>query len=269
MSSKLQDRKKVQKMKKPEKLSLNDEINREAEQIEKEVMETEGLDDIKVSEDMETSLFNKIQEYEYDKRMKKTVRRRKKRKYVIVALAAVLVLAFGSMMTGVGSKSYWKVLWERATGEESADIINVEDMDSQETEDLDEMSCFRDINDKFGVLMVRFGYKPQNMNLNRYSLDNEQRIAYLFYNYNEEIIRYTMYMNDTDSSFGQKDLDKLSDEYEIENGGTTIKVEEYKVQDSEDKRYIAEFEYMDVQYRLTGVMEKTEFDKILKNLLFL
>ena len=265
----MQDRKKVQKMKKPEKLSLNDEINREAEQIEKEVMEKEGLDDIKVSEDMETSLFNKIQEYEYDKRMQKTVRRRKKRTYVIVALAAVLVLAFGSMMTGVGSKSYWKVLWERATGEESADIINVEDMDSQETEDLDEIGVYKELNKTFGDSVVRIMNKPKDMVLERYTLDEEQRIAYLFYRYNEEIIRYTLYMNDTDSSFGQKDLDKLSDEYEIQNGDTTIKVEEFNVDDSEDKRYIAEFEYMDVQYRLTGVMEKTEFDEILINLLFL
>lgn len=264
----MQDRKKVQKMKKPEKLSLNDEISREAEQIEKEVMETEGLDDIEVSEDMETSLFNKIQEYEYDKRMKKTVRRRKKRKYVIVALAAVLVLAFGSMMTGVGSKSYWKVLWERAVGEESADIINVEDMDSQETEDLDEMGVYRELNKTFGDYVVRPRYKPENMNLNRYTLDEEQRIAYLFYQYKDEVIRYTMYMNDTDSSFGQKDLDRLIDEYEIENENITISVEEYSIENTDKKNFIAEFEYKDVHYQLMGSMDKLEFNEILKNLAF-
>ena len=264
----MQDRKKVQKMKKPEKLSLNDEINREAEQIEKEVMETEGLDDIKVSEDMETSLFNKIQEYEYDKRMKKTVRRRKKRTYVIVALAAVLVLAFGSMMTGVGSKSYWKVLWERATGEETLNYVDVENMDSQETEDLDEMSCFRDINENLGVSMVKLGYKPQNMYLSRYTMDNEQRKAYVFYTYEGELIRYSMYMNDTDSSFGQKEVDKLLNEYEVKNGDVVIYVEEYAVDDSKEKKYIAQFEYMDVQYQLKGVMDKQEFDEILNNLVF-
>lgn len=264
----MQDRKKVQKMKKPEKLSLNDEINREAEQIEKEVMETEGLDDIKVSEDMETSLFNKIQEYEYDKRMKKTVHRRKKRKYVIVALAAVLVLAFGSMMTGVGSKSYWKVLWERAVGEETLDYVDVENMDSQETEDFDEMGCFRDISEQLEVSIVKLGYKPIGMVLNKYTLDSEQRIAYLFYQYNGEVIRYTIYMNDTDSSFGQKDLDKLLNEYKIQNGDTEIRVEEYQVDNSDQQRYIAEFEYMDVQYQLTGVMDRDNFDEILKNLVF-
>ena len=126
-------------MKDLKKLSLNDEINREAEQIEKEVLERKELDDIQISEDMETSLFNKIQEYEFDKREKKVHYRRKKR-YLIFALAAVLVLVCGSVMTGVGSKSYWKVLWDRINGDGTSAIINVEDMDSQKSEDIDEMS---------------------------------------------------------------------------------------------------------------------------------
>ena len=32
-------------------------------------------------------------------------------------------------MTSVGSKSYWKVLWERENGDENSNIINVEDME--------------------------------------------------------------------------------------------------------------------------------------------
>ena len=67
-------------MKELKRLSLKEEIDREAEQIEKEVKERTDLDDIKVSEEMETALFNKIQDYEYDKRTK-TVYHRKKRRY--------------------------------------------------------------------------------------------------------------------------------------------------------------------------------------------
>ena len=123
-------------MKDLKKLSLNKEVKKEAEEIEKEVESRSDLDDIKVSDDMETSLFNKIQEYEYDKRLKK-VHYRRKRRYLIVALAAVIVLVCGSVMTGVGSKSYWKVIWERITGDGPTEITNVEDMDSHETEDLE------------------------------------------------------------------------------------------------------------------------------------
>lgn len=255
-------------MKDLKKLSLNKEVKKEAEEIEKEVESRSDLDDIKVSDDMETSLFNKIQEYEYDKRLKK-VHYRRKRRYLIVALAAVIVLVCGSVMTGVGSKSYWKVIWDELNGNEKSTGIDVEDMDSQDTEDIDEIGVYREINDKLGVSIVRFKYKPRGMELERYTLDIEQRRAYLFYKYNNEILRYTVYMNDNDSSLGQKDLDNLLDKYELEDMGQIISIEEYKVNGLEQKRYVAEFEYKNVHYQLMGIIEKKEIEKIIKNLVFL
>ena len=106
-------------MKELKKLSLKEEVDREARKIQREIEDRDDLDDISVSEDMETSLFEKIQEYEYDKRLKKEVRRRKKKHRLFFALAAVLILVCGSVMTGTGSKSYWKVLWDRIAGDES------------------------------------------------------------------------------------------------------------------------------------------------------
>ena len=99
-------------MKKLKKLSLKKEIEREAEALEKEVSGRKDLDHITVSEDMEEALFQKIQDYEYEKRAK-VVYRKKKKSYAIIAVAAVFILVFGSVMTGVGSKSYWKVWWDR------------------------------------------------------------------------------------------------------------------------------------------------------------
>lgn len=250
------------------KLSLKKEVEKEAERIEQEVKNREDLQDITVSDEMEASLFNKIQEYEYDKRIK-LVYRKKKRRHIILALAAVLILVCGSVMTGVGSKSYWKVIWDRIVGEENVAVINVENMESKQTEDLDEMGVYREITQAFGVSTVRMNYMPQGMVLERYTLDAEQRKATLFYRYKNEIIRYTMYMNDADSSVGQKELDKMIDEFEIVNGNVTIEVEEYQVSSTEEKRYIAEFEYQDVQYQLKGIIDKSELEKIVENLIFL
>lgn len=255
-------------MKELKKLSLNEEVKREAEQIEKEVESRSDLDDIEVSDDMEASLFNKIQEYEYDKRLKK-VHYRRKRRYIIAALAAVIVLVCGSVMTGVGSKSYWKTLWDEINGDGKSTGIDVEDMDSQDTDDIDEMGVYREISECFGISAVRMGYKPENMKLKRYTLDEEQEKTYLFYDYNDEVIRYSIYMNDADSSFGQKDLDLLIDKYQIESNNHILGIEEYIVDGSKLNRYIAEFEYRDVHYQLMGVMEKDEFEKIVKNLVFL
>ena len=189
------------------------------------------------------------------------------RRYIIAALAAVIVLVCGSVMTGVGSKSYWKVIWSKITGDGPTSITDVEDMKSHETEDIDEMGVYRKINESFGVSVVRLGYKPKGMSLGRYTLDEEQRKAYIFYDYYGEVIRYGIYMNDTDSSFGQKELDKLTDQYEINNNGVKIKIEEFYIDDTENKRYIAEFKNRDICYQLKGAMSRSEFNEIIKNLI--
>ena len=241
-------------------ISLKEEIDKQAEKIEKEVCENKEIEDMKVSEDMETSLFSRIQEYEYDKRIKK-VHRRKKKRMIIVALAAVLVLAMGSMITGVGSKPYWRVLWDKVAGDENQSYIDVENMDSQETEDIDEINIYKEIKQAFNISAVRILIKPATMYLDSYVIDEEQRQAILFFEYNNEIIRYAIYLNDSDSSFAQRELDKKTDEYRIETKNTVIQVEEYTVDKYEEKRYIANFKYRDVNYQLMGIMEKEELTK--------
>ena len=255
-------------MKELKKLSLKEEVDREAQDIEKEVESRDDLDDIKVSEDMETSLFNKIQEYEYDKRVKKAVHRSKKKRRLFLALAAVLILVCGSVITGTGSKSYWKVLMEQIAGRERVSHIDVEKMESEETDDWNEIQVFNDIRKETGIFPVRFGYMPKKLLFTGYELDKEQNLAVIFYNYNDQIMQYLMYMNNTDSSYGQTEIDQLVSEYQIVVNNNVIDIKEYTVVNQENNRYVAEFEYMDAQYQLTGLMEKEEFDKIIENLIF-
>ena len=161
----------------------------------------------------------------------------------------MLVLVCGSVMTSVGSKSYWKVLWERENG--------------------DELKADKEITKVMGTSLAKMQYKPKNMIFKKYSVDSEQRKATLFFQYGDQVIRYTMYTNSKDSSLGQKTVDNLTNTYEIENKGKKIQVKEYEVGNTKEKRYIAEFEYKDIQYQLKGIMEKEEFDKIIKNLFFM
>ena len=256
-------------MKELKKISLKEEVDREARKIEKEVRERKDLDDITVSEKMETSLFNKIQDYEYDRRSK-TVHRKKKKRYAVLAIAAVLVLVFGSVMTSVGSKSYWKVLWERIAGDEDAQFINVEDMDVQETQDLEEVHIYREILNELGISTVRWGYFPDNTFLKEYEIDKGQGKAILLYDYDGQVIRYTMYMNDEDSSLGQIKTDELIDEYPVETAdGRELYIKEYEIAETKTLRYMTSFEYKDAQYQIMGDIQKDEFEKIVKNLIFL
>lgn len=255
-------------MKEHNKLSLHEEIDREAENIEKEIRARDDLDDMKVSEDMEASLFNKIQEYEFNNRTR-IVHRKKKKKYVVLALAAVLILVFGSMTTSVGSKSYWKVLWERMAGEEEVTVINVDKMDSQETEDIDEIHVYKEIRNELGISTARMAYMPQGMYLKEYEIDLNQKRVNLLYDYEGSIIQYLMYLNDSDSSYARIDIDTLLEEYELEIcSGIIVNIQEYKIKGEQKNRYIAQFEYRDTQYQLIGMIEKSEFEKMIENLYF-
>ena len=257
-------------MKELKKLSLKEEVDREAKEIEKEIEDRDDLDDIKVSEDMETSLFNKIQEYEYDKRIKKTVHRNRKKRRLLLALAAVLIFVCGSVITGTGSKSYWKVLWDRVAGDEKANIINVEDMEAEQTQDANEIQVFNEIRKEIGISPVRFGYIPRGMVFIEYEIDEKQNRSLLLYKYDNQIIQYSMYMNNTDSSYGRTELDTLIDEYQITmKNNVNVVVKQYDVINNENDRYVAEFEYKDAQYQLIGLIKKAEFDKIIENLIFL
>ncbi len=256
-------------MKELKKISLKEEIDREARQIDKEVRERNDLDDITVSEKMETSLFNRIQDYEYDRRSK-TVHRKKKKRYAVLAIAAVLVLVFGSVMTSVGSKSYWKVLWERIAGDEDLSYIDVEQMESQATEDLDEIHIYKEIWNELGIIAVGWGYFPDNTFLKEYEIDKGQSKAILLYDYDGQVIRYTMYMNDEDSSLGQIKTDELIDEYPVETvDGRELYIKEYEIPETKNRRYMTSFEYKDAQYQIMGDIQKDEFEKIVKNLIFL
>ena len=257
-------------MKELKKLSLKEELDREAEIIEKEVGKRHDLDDLTVSEEAETALFNKIQDYEYDKRFKKTVHRSRKKRRILLAVAAVLVLICGSVITGTGSKSYLKVLMERIVGGEQSTIINVEDMDSQKTEDLDEIQLFYEIREKTGISPVHFGYIPKKMHLKKYEINREQGSAVLLYDYNGHTIQYSMYMNDEDSSLGQIATDKLIKKYEVQSiEGITAQVKIYEIDGQTQNRYIGEFEYQDAQYQIIGVMQKEDFEEMIKNLYFI
>ena len=73
----------------------------------------------------------------------------------------------------------------------------------------------------------------------------------LLYKYKEQTVKYTMYMNNADSSFGEKETDKLTDEFLIiSDNGVEIKVKEYEEKDKKVKRYEAEFEYAGAQYEI-------------------
>ena len=172
-------------------------------------------------------------------------------------------------MTAVGSKSYLKEIIEKFTGETGqASVINVEDMDTQASESADETQVYREIKEKYSILTTWMEYKPEDMILQRYVIDEAQKRAQVFYEYKGEIVWYSIYVNAEDSSLGQKESDEIIDAFTIANNKKEIHVTEYQIKGYEEQGFLAEFEEHGVHYQLRGMMEQEEFKKIVKNLKF-
>ena len=210
----------------------------------------------------------KRRKYTGESTEEKVVYRRKKKKYLVVSLAAVLIIVLGVSVNSVGSKSYWKVLWEKIHGGEPMNVINVEDMIQQDSEDGDETAAYFEIEDKLHAKPVRLIYKPDDMKLVDYEVYEEMRMARLIYKYQDETIRYILYINDADSSWGEKEEDIKIDEYIALVNEIEINVEEFQIPNSSKNRQVANFEYQGIHYQLTGAMNKTEFKEIIENLYF-
>ena len=101
-----------------------------------------------------------------------------------------------------------------------------------------------------------------------YEVDESQQKAKVLYDYNEKVILYAIYLNDEDSSYSEKVADLLTDEFDVENEKQTIHVMEYQVRDTKDYRYVANFAYQGIHYRLKGIMKRSDFEEILKNLYY-
>lgn len=279
-------------------LSLIEETEREAREIEKELEQHPELDEIQVTEEMEAALFAKIRAYEKSKEnaaqddsvefseelipeipkdtdttKKKTISYRKKgkKKYIIIGIAAVLVIVMSAGFVGVGNKAYWKEVMDKDYGEEALNIIKVEDMDDIQSEDGESGTVFSTVNNELGISVVRLRNLPQKMYFSSMEIAEDMQSARLFYEYDDEVIRYTIYLNSKDSERAENIEDKKVNEYVVQTKASEIeiKVKEYQVPKYEEYRRIADFEYKGIYYQLKGIMEKEEFDKILKNLRFM
>ena len=261
-------------MKKFRKLSLKEELEKEAAEIEKELAEDPELDNLKVSKELDDAIYAEIQRYEKEQEEDKIKEfplrtyKKKKRAKLIVALVAILVLVMGMSVSSVGSKSYMKELIEKFTGKSQVDVTNVKDMDSQDVESMEERESYQEVDKMIKRKSIRIMERPEEMHFVSCNINEDIQQADLFYEYQGETIRYEIYLNQTDSSKGVTKEDSEVNVYEVEIDGNKVQIEERKIEKIGEKSLIAEFEYKGVYYQLKGIMKKSEFNKIIKNLKF-
>ena len=100
-------------------------------------------------------------------------------------------------------------------------------------------------------------------------LDEELRVANVFYEKQGEIISYIINCSQEDAVWGSDVEDILLEEYRYPLKSTETLIQEYEIEETGEKKYVANFEYRKVNYQLAGIMTREQLEEILNNLHFL
>ena len=145
---------------------------------------------------------------------------------------------------------------------------NISGEDNKVIEAESEEEAYQVIKNDLGLKPVMTGIWPPKTKFVRAEIEKDLKVAELYYQYNDENIIYIINGDQAKNSIGISIEDKILDEYIINVQGVSIDIKECEIEKTKEKRYYASFSYKDTKYFLSGSMERTEFEDILKNLYF-
>lgn len=239
------------------KQRIEDDLDALAEERIKLLTEMEELQDIHMPMEKLDDIHREI---EARKRTRSGFRLRR-RAFFVAAAAMVLVVGLG--VASSGSKLYVPEILRRNIGNEVTTKINNTEVIAHQ---YDEEEVRKEIQEELGVLVPRLFYKPEGMWLIDYSVNADVLEAILKYEYEEQRIYIYVSKNYSDSAINFQTDDKEVDRITVESCGFEVPVYEY--QDPEKNNYyITEFEYLNTYYFISGMLELSEFQKILENIL--
>ena len=197
----------------------------------------------------------------------KKPRGRKKPLKIYMALAAVIICVLAMGITSIGGPERVVRMVRQAVGDR-----DVEQVDSNEENKMiegeEEEKSYQRIEDLFNIETVKIAWKPEQMDFNYLEIDKENQIAELYYNYKNNMVVYLMNMSYSENSWGVDGVDEMTSEFEKKVNGQNIKIKEYKVKGSKEKKYIAKYRYKKVEYFIIATMDYKEFEQIINNLFF-
>lgn len=287
---------------------LKDELEKEAREILAEIEADESLQDLTMPDEAEEELMLKIQKLEEEKaayerlsekdkealrigremQMQKenkidgddnkrpdngngnvvTFRKKKRQTYLIVAMVAVLVMMMG--MNAVGEVPLVTEIRKQMFGDKGLTNVNSEREDGNRVEKTvdEDAKVYDAIKDTFNVNIIKLEYMPDKIGIIDYEIDEVMNRATVIYECNGAILDYKMIFNYREQVSGYMIEDELLDEKTFMVNDILIQLQKYKIENSDEIMYVAQYVYQDVQYifNATTTLPEEEIEKILKNI---
>lgn len=186
--------------------------------------------------------------------------------------AAVLVCSagiFAASMTSQANRSYFIDSVRYWVGEDTS--ISIENDEGNERAQKDEQTALDNIEKGISAKVPKFMYRPDGFEFKDYYVSTSAGYAVMEYYYGKNIIMIYIGRYDQEAKRSVYILDgKIIDKVNLENENITVNIE--KVKDDADtdtnENYVACWKNESIFYQITGKMQKEEFIKFIKNIVF-
>ena len=278
---------------------LEEQMRKEAEQIEKELEDNPEIAALSPDDSAKEKLYERIEEYERQQavrrlspedqealRLGRQLQKEKaaeeeaavgvkagrgKKRFLkrLAGVAAVFVIVAAVGITGVGGPDRVMEVLQQVVGSREMTQVESDDKDTLSSGESEEEKAYQEIKDKLGIDPVRIANNSIGLKYNSIEIDNQLGTAVVFYEQDTQIVSYIITCAQNEEVWGFDVEDTFIQEYPYNREEVKILIREYKISETGEQKYTASFNYRDVHYQLTGIMEKGEMEEILNNLHFL
>lgn len=197
---------------------------------------------------------------------------RKKRNYLrlgkVAGVAGVCLLCvFAASMTSEANRNYFIRGLKYLSGDDTRVVVgNDEDNEDVNT---DEYEAIEDIENKIGVEVPEFYYRPKKMKFYDYTVDEPASLARIEYEYADTMI---LLFIDKQNENTASNVNVINGEEKvvdvISNDGIDITIKEIIDKGDEQSTYSARWRYENVEYYLMGKFSEEELKNIVKYMKF-
>lgn len=245
------------------KLNLDEELLREAAEIEEEIKNVPLEENPVDKERLRSAILMQVLQEERKKQQKRSARRRVAQGAAVFAV--IMTGIFGLSMTSQANRIFLvEKVEEFFSGRTEVAVEN----ETIEPANLDERKARDDIEQTLEVDVPEFFYVPGGMKFSNYEIFNEVNVAKIYYEYQNSIVTFEI-SGDNENAVTSRSIDgDIVDNFVVE--GEKIKIEVWELSNSvnNDKAYCAQWVYKNVYYLLSGEIKSEEFKKILQSVTY-
>lgn len=198
---------------------------------------------------------------------------RKKRNYLrlgkVAGVAGVCLLCvFAASMTSEANRNYWVRGFKYLTGNDTK-VISDND-ENNEIANVDEDKAIQDIEDKIGIKVPEFYYRPYGMLFLDYEISEVTFAAKMEYSYDNSVLTLMLDKQDENTASNMKSTHGDEDDEIIFNNkeGIEVTIKE-NVDESEEKANLeAQWMKNGTAYNFSGRIELEELKKMLEQMKF-